>query len=128
MLAGCAHSAGSRTSAAPPARLVQRLFEREVAIRLYNGLLIDQANVFSGPVAPSFNVTGLRCTPQAGAHFDCGFTLTTIQGTSTQRRHERRSAWRRPDGGWTTDIIEELCAAQRSALGNEADCQGIVDL
>jgi hypothetical protein len=128
MLAGCAHSMGSRASAAPAARLVQRLVEREEAVRLFNGLQIDQANIFSGYVAASFNVTGLRCARQAGTHFDCGFTLTTVHGTNTRRQHERRSAWRRPDGGWTTDIIEELCAAQRSALGAEADCQGIVDL
>ena len=128
MLAGCAHAADSRTSAAPAARLVQRLIEREEAIRVFNGFHIDQANVFSGYVAPSFSVTGLRCAGQAGAHFDCRFTLTTTRGANVRRLPERRSAWRGPAGGWTTNIIEELCAAQRSALGNEADCQGIVDL
>jgi hypothetical protein len=125
-LASCAHAAGRAVDGRPTPRLVQKLVEREHAISLYSGHQIDQANIFSGFEAPAFKVASVRCTPLPESRFDCRFTLTRSIGSDSSTDTEKRVAWKLPEGGWTTDIIEALCAAQRDALGT-TECVGIVD-
>jgi hypothetical protein len=125
-LAACAHTAAAHADGAPSTRLVQRLVEREHAISLYNGHQVDQANIFSGLEPSTFKVAAVRCAELPGARFDCRFTLTRSIGSESSTDTEKRIAWKLPEGAWTTDIIEALCAVQKDALGT-TECAGIVD-
>ncbi len=125
-VSSCAYASASRTAERPNASLLQELIAKEEATGLVNGYLIEQASVFSGGPAPTFQVSRLDCTDKAAGRFDCRFALATRRGSSTQREQQRRTVWRMPEGGWTTNVIEELCDQQKRELGAER-CQAIVD-
>jgi hypothetical protein len=123
-LAACAHATGT-PGPTPSARLVQKLVERENAIASYNGYLIEQASIFASPPT-GFRVSRVECAPQAERRFDCRFALATTVGRETRREAGQRIVWQPTETGWTSNIIEELCAEQKREL-KTADCAGIVD-
>jgi hypothetical protein len=124
--AACQHAGSLAAPTRPTVGLMQRLVEREHAISLHNGFAIDQANIFTGENQMRYKVSQVRCTDLANGRFDCRFSLERSLGSDRSTDMERRRTWRQPQGGWTTDLIEELCAQQRQALGT-TDCVGIVD-
>ncbi len=125
-LAACAHAAAMPSHTAPSTRLVQKLVEREHAVSLFVGHQVEQANIFGGGETQIFKVANVRCSELPGSRFDCRFTLTRSIGSDRSTDTERRVAWKVPEGGWTTDMIEALCAQQKGALGT-TECVGIVD-